>query len=163
MSDPQLRTWLIFFRHSVIDHDTGCCQCIFPPRAKGNSLSPRLHPIFIVANLWRWPLWVVGFDFPSSFRLAFLQQLGMLSILFGGGGLGLCFLFFLKECEDNLALGNWLPESRLCLECISPAPAVGRFLTAAVMQEWSSCSSKKCSQGGSTFQAQLGVWGQPEP
>ena len=28
------------------------------------------------------------------FQLAFLQQLGMLSILFGGGGLGLCFLSF---------------------------------------------------------------------
>ena len=73
-----------------------------------------------------WPLGVVGFNFPLSFRLTFLQQLGMLSILYGGGGLGFFFLFLffffsLKGCEDNLALVQ-LPESRLCLEFISLVP-----------------------------------------
>ena len=42
-----------------------------------------------------WPLGVVGFNFPPFFWLAFLQQLGMPSILFGGADLvWLCLLFF---------------------------------------------------------------------
>ena len=82
-----------------------------------------------------WPLGVVGFNFPSSFRLAFLQQLGMLSILYGRGGLGLycLFFFFLKGCEDSLALVQ-LPESWLCLEFLSLVLVAGHFLRVAVIR-----------------------------
>ena len=73
------------------------------------------------------------------------------------------FFFFLKGCEDSLALVQ-LPESWLCLEFLSLVLVAGHFLRVAVIrrtpglgnwgaceQEWSSCSSRKCSQNGSTF------------
>ena len=167
MSDPQFsRTWLFFFFGFFFFQAFGdwpwywLLLMYIPTESLGRFFVPQTP-----SHVNCWPLGVVGFNFPPSFWLAFLQQLGMLSILYGGGGLGLyCpFFFFLKGCEDNLALVQ-LPESRLCLEFISLVPAAGHFLRVAVIhrtpglgnwgaceQEWSSCSSRKCSQNGSTF------------
>ena len=95
MSDPQLsRTCSYCFKHLETGMILAAADVYSHWEFRVIFFSPRLHPIFIVADLWHWPLWVVGFYFPWSFWLAFLQQLGMLSILFRGGGLSLCFLFF---------------------------------------------------------------------
>ena len=106
----------------------------------------------------------MGFDFPFLFWLAFLQPLVMLSILSCGGHL-FCFLvFFLERVWGKFTFGSWLPESWLVLKYISPIPAPWPFLRAAVINRttafvdwgacvhwWSSCSYRKCPQGGSTF------------
>ena len=101
----------------------------------------------------------------------------MLSILYGGGGLGLyCpFFFFLKGCEDNLALVQ-LPESRLCLEFISLVPAAGHFLRVAVIHRTQALGTEvpvsksdqvvvpgNVHKTAALFQAHVGSWGQPEP
>ena len=54
-------------------HSHWQCACVpFPP----GSFLPLLF-----VNLWGCPFWMVGFDFSLSFCSAFLQQLGMLSIM----------------------------------------------------------------------------------
>ena len=53
-------------------------------------------------------------------------------VWWGRFGFVLSFFFFLKGCEDNLALVQ-LPESRLCLGFISLVPAAGHFLRVAVI------------------------------
>ena len=103
------------------------------------------------------------------FQLAFLQQLGMLSILFGRRGLSLCF--FSLKVWGQLPLG--IPERFwLCLEFISLVLATGPWAVihrtpglvnwGACELGWSNCGSRKCPQGTSTFQALLGAWREPE-
>ena len=96
MSDPRLSpTWWLFpsiHRLSILVPATNVYShwqsrgILFP-------LDLLLHLLSV--DLWCWPLWVLGFDFPLSFSLAIQQQLGMPSILFGGADLvWLCLLFF---------------------------------------------------------------------
>ena len=61
---------------------------------RGILFPPGSLPHLLVVDWWRWPLWLVGFDFPLSFWMALLQQLGILSILSCCGGLILFWLFF---------------------------------------------------------------------
>ena len=96
--------------------------------------------LLLFVDLWGWPVWLVGFNFPLLFWLVFLQQLGMLCIYSCGGGL---LLFFLVSLWGKFTVAidffffflfcNWLLETLLCLKFISATPALGDFLWAAVI------------------------------
>ena len=95
MLDPQFsRTWLfcfVLFFQAFGDWPWYWLLLMYiPTESLGQFFVPQTP-----SHINCWPLGVVGFNFPSSFWPAFLQQLGMLSILYGGGGLGLnCPFFF---------------------------------------------------------------------
>ena len=74
------------------------------------------------------------------------------------------FIFLIKGCEENLPVTIGVLERQLCLTLcrfMSPIPTVGSFLVAALTVPpalwigdaskhlWSSCSYRKCPQGGS--------------
>ena len=89
MSDPRLSPiWQLFSGIQRLSF-----QCVFPLTASGESFPSRFSPTFIALDWWCWQVWVLRFDFPLSFWLAFVQQLEILSILFCGGGLGMFILF----------------------------------------------------------------------
>ena len=138
---------------------------------RGILFPPGSRPHFSVVDWWRWPLWLVGFDFPLSFWTALLQQLGILSILSCFAGLILFWLFFfpLKGCQENLPLTiGWLKVSCvwklflryppflrrvLLISAINRNPALGIWVAGEHRRKC--CSYRKCPQGGSIIQVYL--------
>ena len=112
---------VLFLRHSETVHILAVANVYSHWQLREILLLPGSFPHLLFVDLWGWPLWLVEFDFPLSFWLAFLQQLWMLSILSCGGGLGL--------------FGSWLPESCLCLEFSSPVSTPWHFLRTAIIIE----------------------------
>ena len=100
--DPQLsRTWL-FFLQALGDWPRCWLLPIYvPTESLGRFFLPQT-PSHYCCRFVTLTIVSGGIWFTIVFQLAFLQQLGVLSILFGGGGLCLFFFFFfLKGCEDN--------------------------------------------------------------
>ena len=81
-----------------------------------------------------------------------------------------CFFFSLKGVRTITFGYSWkiLAVFGIYFSGAGPRTAVihrtsGLVNWGACELGWSNCSSRKCPQGGSTFQAPLGAWRQPEP
>ena len=115
----------------------------------------------------------MGSDFPLSFWLAFLQPLGILSILSCSEGLILfCFLFCFFSLKGVRTFYLWQLASWQLAGLGQPIPAPWHFLRAAIINRtttlvnwgacvcpWSSCTYRKCPQVSSTFACPTGTWG----
>ena len=164
--DPQLsRTWL-FFLQALGDWPRCWLLPIYvPTESLGRFFLPQTPSHyccrFVILIIVSGGIW-----FTIVFQLAFLQQLGMLSILFGGGGLCLCFFFSLKGVRTITFGYPWkiLAVFGIYFSGAGPRTAVihrtsGLVNWGACELEWPGCSYRKPPQDGSTFHAHFWIPG----